>query len=655
MRNAFFVCFSLCLTTTFLLSQSNPVPFVNQPLVPMSVAPGTPGLMLTVYGAGFVPTSAVTWNGTPLSTTFVSFRQLQAEVPGSDLASATTASVAVASPAPGGGASNPVFFTITNPTSSLAFTTSTIPMGTDFGVSEVVVADFNNDGMPDLAVLNSRQPEPTCYSKNGLGTVSILLGSGDGTFFNKSTLCVFNSLAPTMGSQIVVGDFNRDGIPDVVGSVNLFPTAWQPVFYFGNGDGTFSSPSNFECYSTPPDTIEEPMVAGDFGGTGNLGLAYAVLTESGEVLVGGCGSVASLSQGEFTLPLTGDFNDDGKLDLVTDNGNVLLGNGPGFTSLAPQTLVGGSSITLDFNRDGILDLVVGDLILLGNGDGTFTQGPTLPCGPNAMADFNGDGILDLVCGSSILLGNGDGTFRTGWVQAMGSYGGVAIGDFNGDGRLDLAITNPDNNSVSILLQTPVRPGATVTIASSQNPILINQPVTYTAVAWGIPATPTGSVTFKRGATVLGTVPLADGQATFTTTFTSTGTFSIVATYSGDKNYRAKSSKAVKQTVETQGPYGIVAPTTLDFGQEVVGQTSPPHLVSLKNIGNSELTVSNISVSEDFVITINHCSKGVQPATHCNVSVTFTPQSSGTTTGSLTFTDNASNSPQTISLTGMGTN
>jgi uncharacterized repeat protein (TIGR03803 family) len=103
-----------------------------------------------------------------------------------------------------------------------------------------------------------------------------------------------------------------------------------------------------------------------------------------------------------------------------------------------------------------------------------------------------------------------------------------------------------------------------------------------------------------------------------------------------------------------GPYGVVSPTTLNFGQVVVGQTSIPQLVSLKNTGDSELTVSNISISPTFAITINHCANGVKPGTHCNLSVTFTPQGPGAETGSLAFADNASNSPQTISLYGTGT-
>jgi len=99
-----------------------------------------------------------------------------------------------------------------------------------------------------------------------------------------------------------------------------------------------------------------------------------------------------------------------------------------------------------------------------------------------------------------------------------------------------------------------------------------------------------------------------------------------------------------------GAYGVVFPTNLNF-QAAVGQTSPPQRVSLKNTGDSELTVSNISISENFAIPTNQCAKGVKPGTHCDVYVTFTPPGLGTYTGTLIFTDNASNSPQTVSLTG----
>jgi hypothetical protein len=106
MKRAYFVCLFQLLTATFLLSQSNPVPLIDQPLVPNAAAPGSPGLTLVINGAGFVSTSVVNWNGAPLSTSFVSVDKLQADVPASNLASAGTAYVTVSSPAPGGGTSD---------------------------------------------------------------------------------------------------------------------------------------------------------------------------------------------------------------------------------------------------------------------------------------------------------------------------------------------------------------------------------------------------------------------------------------------------------------------------------------------------------------------------------------------------------------------
>ncbi|MGB8783544.1 MAG: Ig-like domain repeat protein [Terriglobales bacterium] len=103
------------------------------------------------------------------------------------------------------------------------------------------------------------------------------------------------------------------------------------------------------------------------------------------------------------------------------------------------------------------------------------------------------------------------------------------------------------------------------------------------------------------------------------------------------------------------PYGVVVPTSVNFGQVLVGQTSPTKSVTLKNTGDSELTVSSIAISGNFGIPRNTCANGVKPGTHCNVYVTFTPTALGTEIGTLTFTDNASNSPQTVSLTGVGSN
>src|SRR5205823_1071084 len=99
-------------------AQTNPVPLINQPLVPDAIAPGGAGFTLTVNGTGFVSGSVVNWNGSARATTFVSNSQLTGNILASDIATASTASITVVNPTPGGGRSNAVFFPITIPTAS---------------------------------------------------------------------------------------------------------------------------------------------------------------------------------------------------------------------------------------------------------------------------------------------------------------------------------------------------------------------------------------------------------------------------------------------------------------------------------------------------------------------------------------------------------
>src|ERR1700733_11956419 len=109
----------LAAATSPAFAQSNPVPFLNVPLGPTSVAPGGPDLTLTLNGGGFVPASVVNLNGKALSTTFVSGSQLKAPGPAADTAIATTAFVTVSNPSPGGGTSDIVFFPVHAPVTNV--------------------------------------------------------------------------------------------------------------------------------------------------------------------------------------------------------------------------------------------------------------------------------------------------------------------------------------------------------------------------------------------------------------------------------------------------------------------------------------------------------------------------------------------------------
>ncbi len=100
---------------TSVARAQNPVPLINQPLVPEAAVPGGAGFTLTVNGTGFVSGSVVYWNGAARSPHFVNAGRLTTSVPSTDIAQAGTAAVTVVNPGPGGGTSGAVFFPISTP------------------------------------------------------------------------------------------------------------------------------------------------------------------------------------------------------------------------------------------------------------------------------------------------------------------------------------------------------------------------------------------------------------------------------------------------------------------------------------------------------------------------------------------------------------
>ena len=145
----------VCLVFTSIAGlAANPVPAIDQPLVPATAFPGVPSFNITVHGTGFVSGAVVRWNNSPRATTFVSASQLTATLTAADVAFAGTSYVSVANPTPGGGTSNSAIFTVRVPTTSVAFTKEKVTIGTK-GVNATMTADFNRDGNADIATLSS--------------------------------------------------------------------------------------------------------------------------------------------------------------------------------------------------------------------------------------------------------------------------------------------------------------------------------------------------------------------------------------------------------------------------------------------------------------------------------------------------------------------
>jgi hypothetical protein len=501
-------------------------------------------------------------------------------------------------------------------------------------VSEVT-EDFNGDGIPDLAVIWSN----SIYG--GPFSVTILFGKGDGTFTTGPTVQPAGvQLYPTM----IGGDFNGDGRADLaVLSYNGNSISYITVL-LGNGDGTFAAPITGQVYnqgSTGGDVILGTLAAADFNGDGKLDLAVVgdYVSSGGVTILLGSGDGTFTAAGpnvdltaDFALIATGDFNGDGIPDFVTPNyfefggsPTIFLGKGDGTFTFKPTSFTldyfPTSVLVADFNGDGVLDLAFSDLngveIALGNGDGTFTETSASPIPvPSELyslkvGDFNHDGKIDIAGIDEyndrivLLIGAGDGTFTvTATTPAvsqifLGPFAIVAA-DFNGDGVPDLAMLTKNVNTASILLTVP----------------------TETAMV-----------------TVNGIAPAA------------AGTHYVDASYAGDHNYGAVTSGTIPLTGGL-APVGV-SPISLSFVYEAVGTTSPAKTVTLKNTSTATLDISSITPSGDFAISANTCGAMLAGKKSCKVSITFTPMALGKLTGTLTFTDNAANSPQTVPLSGTG--
>jgi subtilase family serine protease len=444
----------------------------------------------------------------------------------------------------------------------------------------------------------------------------------------------FNTLSMTsieLPYNVVVGDLNRDGKQDLIVGHSFSGLS----VFLGNGDGTFGP----------------------------------------ELLLQGASPASAI----------GDFNGDGKPDIVTTSASgvnavrLYLGNGDGTFTSTPDTpfasgYVGTTSLAVgDFNGDGKLDVVViGNglsqaYVFLGNGDGTFgapaSVGSVNDPFSIAVADFNGDGKLDLALSDfsnqavAILFGNGDGTFQPQIEYSVNGYpNALAVADLNNDQHPDIAVANggPVGGSaggVSVILNNgngtfaaPVNysPGSEFYFLTAGD---VNGDNKLDLVV--------GS-NYPTQATLLF---LGNGDGTFSAPMTLTsGTasdFNTVADLNGDGapdvvvSNNLLGSGNISILLQTVVPILQVTPSSLSF-TATQGAGSPPSLsVAIANTGGGPETWSATTAQAWVVLGQT---SGTAPST-LSVSVNPAGLNPGTYTATITVTaTGASNSPQAITVT-----
>ena len=441
--------------------------------VTIHIAPTVVSINRTTPAGPFTGSSSVTYT--------VTFNESVTGVDPTDFALALTGTVTATTPVVVGGSGAVYTVTVSGISGSGTLGLNLVDNGTIHDLSQTITlqnqqvlpagphpramvsADVNGDGKPDLVTAN--------FTGN---SVSVLLSNGNGTFQSPRTFAVGANQSYAM--SVALTDVNGDGKKDIVVANGIGGTV---SVLLGNGDGTFAPQRTFAAGPNPY-CVSVLDVSGD--GKPDIIVANNDLSGTVGVLLGN-GNGIFQTQRTFAVgsyprsAIAADVNGDGKPDLVVANYasstiSVLLGNANG-TFGAQATFSSGaypqSVIVADVNGDSKQDLIVTNYssnavsVLLGNGNGTF-QGRRVTStggGPFAVtvADINADGKQDLVVANDaagsvgLFLGNANGTFQAQQTFDVGANPlAVTVADFNADGRPDIAAANFNDGTVSLLLQ-----------------------------------------------------------------------------------------------------------------------------------------------------------------------------------------------------------
>ena len=585
----------------------NPVPTPNS-ISPNHIEVGhAEPLTLTVTGSGFIPNSVVNWNGAALTTAYVSSTQLTATIPASDFTTKGNDQITVTNPGPGGGTSSALTFevlaanTTTVVTSSLnpsvygqsiTFTASVAGLTPGTGTPTGTVTFYDGSTALGSATLNAsgNATFATQSLSSGSHTITAAYG-GDGTFGTSTSTALdqvvqqdstFTSVASSEDPSFFGESITFTATVEAVASTTGTPTGTVTFYDGSTALGSATLAAGTANFKTAKLTAGQHTITAVYKGKGNFATSTSTALDQVVQQDGTTTSVASSKDpsafGEsirFTATVNVEEPGAGKPtgSVTFYDGSTVLGSatlsGSGRATFTTQSLSAGShAITAVYDGDGnyasststtLTQTVQGDSTTTTVASSkrssvygeavTFTAkvkvvspGKGTPTG--SITFSNGATILDIAS----LDSTGTATFTTSSLS-VGAHAIQAV--YSGDGNFA-----PSDSKV--LDQTVKQDGTKTVVVSSANPSGVGQAVTFTATVLAAApgtGTPTGSITFYDGTTILGTGTLSGGTASFTTASLSKGKHKIKAVYSGDLDFKSSTSSVLRQVVNSTS--GIV--------------------------------------------------------------------------------------------------
>ena len=531
------------------------------------------------------------------------------------------------------------------------------------GPLSATTADLNGDGKPDLIAANSNW-----------SNLSVLLNTTPAPTTGAPSFATQQTFATGSGPySTTTADVNGDGKSDLI-TANFYSTSVSVLLNATAPGATIPSFATQQAFTTGgANTIS--VTAADVNGDGKPDLITAnENNNTASVLlnttVPGAATSSFATQQSFSVgnspvsDTTADVNGNGKPDLIVSDASgvsvLLNATAPGAAtaSFAAQQTFPVSSAALvtaaDVNGDGKPDLIVANAnsvsVLLnatapGAATASFAALKSFSVGNSPVAvtaaDLNGDGKRDLIVTNSVsntisaLLnttapGAATASFAAQQTFATGSSPyGVRAADVNGDGKPDLIVSNNKGNTVSVLVNTTTPGSSTLSFAAQKTFATGNGPTSLMTADVNGDGTPDLIVANFSGNTV----------SVLLNTF-----------------YTATVSPAnVTGTIHYAIPQATFSPDPLAFGNVLVG-TSSTKAVTLTNSGQTSLSISSYALGGTNAARFsqtNNCPASLAIGANCTIQVSYAPNALSTDNAALSVSTNEPNSPDTVALSGTG--